>query len=308
MAGRPWCSGNATLSLCFDSVIGLADGIAIQNACLTGARLTWVLTGAYGAAQRAGKKEGMRVMGASTSRGSGVFVTGASSGIGAAIAVELSRAGHRVGGASRRGTVPPSPSGGGEIVPIAFDVTDADAAPRVLKEFAASCESFAGIINVAGLHLTAPSAELDLAELRQVLEVNLVGSVRLAQLAFPFIRESGGFVAMVGSFYGDLGVPRNLAYSASKAALASVTRTLGVEWAKHGISVVNFAPGYVETAITSEYSDDPEKRAWLEAQIPARRLAQADEIGRLVVGVLDAGCSFLTGETITIDGGQRVRL
>lgn len=247
-------------------------------------------------------------MSSSTDSGSGVFVTGASSGIGAAIAVELSRAGHRVGGASRRGTVPEAPPGGGEIVPIVFDVTDGEAAPLVLKEFASSCDIFGGVINVAGVHLTAPSAELELGQLREVLEVNLVASVRLAQLAFPLLRERGGFIATIGSFYGDLGVPRNLAYSASKAALASVTRTLGVEWAKHGISVVNFAPGYVETAITAEYSDDPEKRAWLEGQIPARRLAQADEIGRLVVGVLDADCSFLTGETITIDGGQRVRL
>ena len=238
----------------------------------------------------------------------GVLVTGASSGIGAAVAGEFSRAGYRVGGASRRGTVPAAPAGGGEIVPITFDVTDAEAAPLVVKQFASTCDDFAGIVNVAGIHLTAPSAELDLSELREVLEVNLVASVRLAQVAFPYLRERGGFVAMIGSFYADLGVPRNLAYSASKAALASATRTLGVEWAKHGISVVNFAPGYVETAITAEYSDDPEKRAWLEGQIPARRLAQPEEIGRLVVGVLDAGCSFLTGETITIDGGQRFRL
>jgi 2-deoxy-D-gluconate 3-dehydrogenase len=235
-------------------------------------------------------------------------VTGASSGIGAAIAVEMSRAGHRVGGASRRGVVPVGPPGGGEIVPITFDVTDGDAAPVVLKEFASTCDAFAGVINVAGLHLTAPSAELDLAVLREVLEVNLVASVRLAQLAFPLLRERGGYIANIGSFYADLGVPRNLAYSASKAALASVTRTLGVEWAKHRIAVINFAPGYVETATTAEYSDDPEKRAWLEKQIPARRLGQAEEIGRLVAGVLQADCSFLTGETITIDGGQRVRL
>lgn len=247
-------------------------------------------------------------MSSSTESRSGVFVTGASSGIGAAIAVELSRAGHRVGGASRRGTVPETPPGGAEIVPIAFDVTDAEAAAVVLKDFVSTCDAFGGIVNVAGLHVTAPSAELDLGELRDVLDVNLVAAVRLAQLAFPFLRGHGGFIATIGSFYGDLGVPRNLAYSASKAAIASMTRTLGVEWAKHGISVVNFAPGYVETAITAEYSDDPEKRAWLEAQIPARRLAQPDEIARLVVGVLDAGCSFLTGETITIDGGQRVRL
>jgi NAD(P)-dependent dehydrogenase (short-subunit alcohol dehydrogenase family) len=240
--------------------------------------------------------------------GSGVFVSGASSGIGAAISVEMARAGHRVGGASRRGTVPGAPPDTGEIVPITLDVADATAARVALDEFAASCDVLVGVINVAGIHLTAPSAELDLAEFRLVLEVNLVASVHLAQLAFPFLRDRGGFIANIGSFYGDLGVPRNLAYSASKAALASVTRTLGVEWAKHRISVLNFAPGYVETDLNSEYLRDPENRVQMEKQIPVRRVGQAEEIGRLVAGVLSADCSFLTGETITIDGGQGIRL
>jgi NAD(P)-dependent dehydrogenase (short-subunit alcohol dehydrogenase family) len=238
----------------------------------------------------------------------GALVTGASSGIGAAIAVDLARTGYRVGAASRRGTAPDAPAGGGEIVPIVFDVTDADAAPTVLKEFAASCEVFSGVVNVAGLHLTAPSAELDLADLQRVLDVNLIAAVRLAQLAFPLFAGRGGFVANIGSFYGDLGVPRNLAYSASKAALASITRTLGVEWAKHGISVLNFAPGYIETEINADYLKDPDNRARQESQIPVRRVGRSDEIGRWVAAVLNSDCSFLTGETITIDGAQGIRL
>lgn len=240
----------------------------------------------------------------------GVFVTGASSGIGAAIAAEFARVGYRVGGASRRGTVPAVPAGTpGEIVAIPFDVTDAAAAGVVVKEFAASCDRFVGLVNVAGLHLTAPSAELDLNELRHVLEVNLVSAVRLAQLAFPMLKEhGGGFIANIGSFYADLGVPQNLAYSASKAALASVTRTLAVEWARHEVSVVNFAPGYVETEINKDYLKDAGNRAGMEKKIPVRRVGGADEVGRLVVGVLAAGCGFLTGETIRIDGGQGIRL
>ncbi|HVE27730.1 MAG TPA: SDR family oxidoreductase [Sporichthya sp.] len=241
---------------------------------------------------------------------SGVFITGTSSGIGAALAVHFAQAGYRVGGASRRGTVPELPADApGEIVGIPLDVADPARAAVAIKDFAASCDRFAGVINNAGIHLTAPSADLDLDELRHVLEVNLISAVALAQLAFPLLKEAGGgFIANMGSFYADLGVPRNLAYSASKAALASVTRTLGVEWGKHGVSVVNFAPGYIETAFNAEYLQDDDNRAAMAKQIPVRRVGNVDELARLVVNVLTADCSFLTGATITIDGGQGIRL
>ena len=241
---------------------------------------------------------------------SGVFITGTSSGIGAALATHFAAAGYRVGGASRRGTVPELPPGTpGEIVGIAVDIADADRVGVAIKDFAVTCDRFAGLINNAGIHLTAPSVDLDLDELRHVLEVNLVSAVQLAQLAFPLLKESGGgFIANMGSFYADLGVPRNLAYSASKAALASVTRTLGVEWGKHGVSVVNFAPGYIETAFNADYLADDENRAAMARQIPVRRVGNVDELARLVVNVLTADCSFLTGATLTIDGGQGIRL
>jgi len=132
--------------------------------------------------------------------------------------------------------------------------------------------------------------------------------VRLAQLAFPLFAGRGGYIANIGSFYGDLGVPRNLAYSASKAALASITRTLAVEWGKHGISVLNFAPGYIETEINAEFLKDADNRARQANQIPVRRVGRAEEVGRLVAGVLNSDCSFLTGETITIDGAQGISL
>ena len=152
------------------------------------------------------------------------------------------------------------------------------------------------------------SAELPMDGLRAVLETNLVSAVRLAQLARPHLADHGGFVAFIGSFYADLGVPGSLAYSASKAALASVTRTLAVEWAAAGIAVVNFAPGYVETELNADYLADPDNRARIERRIPVGRVGTAAEIGRLIVAVLTADCRFLTGETITIDGAQGRRL
>src|SRR4051812_16643735 len=104
----------------------------------------------------------------------GVFITGASSGIGASLAAQFAQAGYRVGGASRRGTVPEAPPGApGEIVGIPLDVADPERVAVAIKDFAATCDHFVGLINNAGIHLTAPSADLDLEELRHVLEVNL---------------------------------------------------------------------------------------------------------------------------------------
>ena len=237
--------------------------------------------------------------------GRGVFVTGASSGIGAAVAVEWAKAGYVVAGASRRGTVPAAE---GKLTPVRLDVTDHAAMATTVDEFAAASGGLAGIVHCAGYQEFTPSAELSMDGLRAVLETNLVSAVRLAQLARPHLAEHGGFVAFIGSFYADLGVPHSLAYSASKAALASVTRTLAVEWAASGIAVVNFAPGYVETGLNADYLTDPENRARLERRIPVGRIGTADEIGRLIVAVLTADCRFLTGETITVDGAQGRRL
>jgi NAD(P)-dependent dehydrogenase (short-subunit alcohol dehydrogenase family) len=149
---------------------------------------------------------------------------------------------------------------------------------------------------------------LALDELRRSLELNLIAAVRLAQLARPHLeRGGGGYIANVGSFYAGLGIPGGLAYSAAKAALASVTRTLAVEWAPQGISVVNFAPGYVETELNADFLEDPQNRNRLARKIPVGRIGTAAEIGRLISAILDAQCGFLTGETITIDGAQSVR-
>ena len=237
--------------------------------------------------------------------GRGVFVTGASSGIGAAVAVEWARAGYVVAGASRRGTVP---QGEGKLAPVRLDVNDHAALATAIDEFAAASGGLAGVVHCAGYQEFRPSADLSMDDLRAVLETNLVSAVQIAQLARPHLAGPGGFVAFIGSFYADLGVPGSLAYSASKAALASVTRTLAVEWAADGIAVVNFAPGYVETGLNEEYLADPANRARIERRIPVGRVGTADEIARLVVAVLTADCRFLTGETITIDGAQGRRL
>jgi NAD(P)-dependent dehydrogenase (short-subunit alcohol dehydrogenase family) len=233
-----------------------------------------------------------------------VLVTGASSGIGRAVAVELARSGFVVGCASRRGTAPDGP---GSLVPITLDVTDLDTAPSIVASFVADL-GLAGVVHAAGRYSDVPADRIEMSEVRSVFETNLFSTIRLSQVAYPHLRDGGGFIAFIGSMYAQLGHKGAVAYSATKAAIASVCRTLAVEWARDGIDVVNFAPGWVETGFNDDYLADPDHRRQVTSRIPIGRVGRPEEIGRLVAAVMTADCSFLTGETIDINGGHRIRL
>jgi NAD(P)-dependent dehydrogenase (short-subunit alcohol dehydrogenase family) len=236
-----------------------------------------------------------------------VLVTGASRGIGAAIAVELARRGRTVGCLSRSGTLP-----GGDalrLIPYACDVTDHDAVRAVVEEFTAHAGGLSGLVNNAGPHPEDASAsELAPGELMKTFEVNCTSALVLAQAARLHLAASGGTIVGIGSFFDKLGAQRSLAYSASKAALASINRTLAVEWGRDGISVFTVAPGYVLTDLNADWLADPEVRAKVERRIPAGRIGTAEEVGRLVAALMSEDLGFLTGETIYLDGGQGVRV
>jgi NAD(P)-dependent dehydrogenase (short-subunit alcohol dehydrogenase family) len=147
-----------------------------------------------------------------------------------------------------------------------------------------------------------------LDEVRALLEVNFISALSVSQQAYPYLKAQGGLIVNIGSFYDHLGVRQNLAYAASKAAVASMTRTLAVEWARDGIQVLNVAPGYILTELNREWFDDPKNHDAVIRRIPARKLGDPEEVGRLVAGLFDSRSPFLTGTTIYIDGGEGISL
>jgi NAD(P)-dependent dehydrogenase (short-subunit alcohol dehydrogenase family) len=237
----------------------------------------------------------------------GYLVTGASRGIGAAIALELAARGRTVGCVSRSGTVP---DGGPENALIAYecDVTDFDAVPELVDDFAARAGGLAGLVNNAGAHGEAAAADVQPQELLAMFEANCASALAFAQAARAHLARSRGTIVSIGSFFDRLGAPHSLSYSASKAALASITRTLAVEWGRDGISAFTVAPGYVLTDLNADWLADPETRAKVERRIPAGRIGDAAETGRLVAALLLGDLGFLTGETIYFDGGQGARV
>jgi NAD(P)-dependent dehydrogenase (short-subunit alcohol dehydrogenase family) len=234
-----------------------------------------------------------------------IFVTGTSSGIGAATAAELAQRGFAVGCLSRRGIAPEHAA----IRSYQGDVTDEPTVVAALSALVSDAGRLLGVVNCAGRQIEIDSLEMALADARALMDTNFFGVWTVSRLAQPYLAAAGGgTIVNVGSFYDRLGVARNAVYAASKAAIGSLTRCLAVEWAGAGIRVLNVAPGYIETDINRAFFANGSVRGSIERRIPVHRVGQPEEIGRIIAGIFAESVGFLTGETIYVDGGQGISL
>jgi NAD(P)-dependent dehydrogenase (short-subunit alcohol dehydrogenase family) len=152
----------------------------------------------------------------------------------------------------------------------------------------------------------APLVELQLKDLRRVLEVNVVGTI-LCSRAFGahMVTQRSGTIINVASVAGLGGEPDLTAYCASKGAVIAFTRSLAIEWARHGVRVNAVAPGYFRTDLNKGALDDEKIGGKIRSHIPLRRTGEPAELGPLVVYMATA--EFLTGSIVTLDGGQMAR-
>jgi NAD(P)-dependent dehydrogenase (short-subunit alcohol dehydrogenase family) len=139
------------------------------------------------------------------------------------------------------------------------------------------------------------------------MRLNATSVFVASRLAYPyFVKSGGGMIVNIGSFFDKLGVAENLAYSASKAAVAAITRCLAVEWARDKIRVVNVPPGYIETDLNREWLATERTQSWIKRRVPVGRPGQPDEVARLVGCLMTEEIGFLSGETIYIDGAHGI--
>ena len=226
-----------------------------------------------------------------------IIVTGASRGIGAAIAADLDRRGFTIAALSR--------SGEGTVGrTFRCDVSDESSFAAAIGAVAAQ-GLIVGLVNNAGVHTSQPSAELSAAGFEIAMRLNATSVLVGARETYPhLVKSGGGLIVNIGSFFDKLGVAANLAYCASKAAVGAITRCLAVEWAKDNIRVMNVAPGYIETDLNRDFLASEKIRDRLARRIPVGRPGQTDEVARLVGSLFAEDIGFLTGDTVYLDGGQ----
>jgi glucose 1-dehydrogenase len=244
--------------------------------------------------------------------GKRALVTGANSGIGEAIAQALAEAGARVGvnyvvhPETAQQVVARIKGQGGDALAVQADVSDT---AQVAQMFATIDQAWGGLdilVNNAGIDgQRAPAWEYPVDAWRKVLEINLLGAYGCAREALRrMVPQQSGVILNLTSVHERIAWTGYSAYTASKAGLSMLTKTLAQEAAASGVRVVAIAPGAIKTSINENVWTNPATRADLISKIPMGRMGQPEEIARIAVVLTSDAASYMTGTTVFVDGGM----
>lgn len=239
-------------------------------------------------------------------------VTGASSGIGRAIALALGREGAAVavnyardaGGADA--TVKEIEESGGKAIAVQADVSKEEDVKNLVGRAVGEFGRLDVMVNNAGVEYKMPFLETPLETWEKVISVNLTGPWLGCQEAARQMVSQGdpGRIINVSSVHEDLAMPTNSPYCAAKGGLRMLTRTIAVELAPHGITVNNIAPGAIETPMDAKLEQDPDQMSALLSEIPLGRMGKPEEVAGLALYLASDASAYTTGSTFFVDGGM----
>ncbi len=251
--------------------------------------------------------------------GKNVLITGASSGIGQAIAVRFAKEGANVAINFRNGPDQAAATellvkkasrdagrnGSSKVVTIQADVSREDDVATMFRKVVELFGSLDVLVNNAGIQKPTPSHEIDIADFDRVLNVNLRGAFLCSREAIRHFlgRRAGGVILNNSSVHEIIPKPKYLPYSVSKGGMENLTKSLALEYAGQGIRVNAVGPGAVVTPINSSWINDPKARGEVESHIPMGRAAAADEIAAVFAFLASDDASYVTGQTVFACGG-----
>ncbi len=245
-------------------------------------------------------------------RGKVALVTGASSGLGENFARTLASRGAVVVAAARRADrleslVAEIRAAGGTAHAVSLDVVDATSVEAAVRRSVELAGPLDILVNNAGVADTRAAVDVTEADWRRVLDTNLDGAWRMAQAVAKTMIADGrpGCIVNIASILGLRQATHLVAYAAAKAALVQVTKSLALEWARHGIRVNAIAPGYILTEMNRDFFQSEAGQA-VTKRVPQRRIGSPRDLdGALLLLASEAG-AFMTGAVVVVDGGHVV--
>lgn len=224
------------------------------------------------------------------------IITGGGTGIGLATGKRLLADGYRViaGGMDHEDGLPAG------IEFVRTDVTKQDD----LDALVATASRVDALVNCAGILRHEKEWQVD--DFKLVMDVNVTASLGASNAALPKLRAAGGSVvniASMWSFFGTAGAP---AYSASKGAIVSLTRSMAVAWGKEGVRVNAVAPGWVNTRMAAKAKNDPERGPRITQRIPLGRWAEPSDVANVIAFLVSADAAYVHGVVLPVDGGYSV--
>jgi 3-oxoacyl-[acyl-carrier protein] reductase len=235
------------------------------------------------------------------------LVVGGSRGIGAAIARRFASLGSRVAIAYRTRSdaaemlMSEIAAAGGQCIAIAGDITQTEAAQKIVRDTVAEYSRIDILVNCAGVAPYRPLSAIDAAFVREIFDANVLGTVLVTQAALPHLTSPGGRIINFASALAFRPIPTSSIYAASKAAIVALTLAFAKELGSKGITVNAVAPGVIETEMTSAIV--AERGAAIIAATSLGRIGQPEDIAGIVTFLASPEAGWITGRTILADGG-----
>ena len=255
-------------------------------------------------------------------KGKKVLVTGASSGIGQAIAVQFAAEGAYVAINYRSNISEATKTDelvhqvlnnyyhddkahGVKHFLVQADVTKENQVVKMVEDVIANFGGLDILINNAGIQMAGNSHEISLSDFQKVLDVNLTGAFLVAREVIKYFlsQQKPGVIINISSVHQEIPKPHYLSYSVTKGGMQNLTRTLALEYAKNGIRVNGIGPGATITPINRAWVDDPVKKEEVEKHIPLGRAGTAEEMAVVTTFLASDAAAYITGQTLFVDGG-----